>query len=340
MRISSEKKSAILVICAPFFLYHKIIIEELESRGHSIIWFSDRISENALYKLLLRCFPSIVAKLSSSSFERKFSILEVEFIRDVIVVKGEGLSSRVIKVLRKSIPKARFHFYLWDGIENVGGALKIAPLFDTVSTFDPEDAKRFGWRHRPLFANSAEEMLQVSVEPCAHDWVFIGSLHSDRYKILKCLVSNSSHLSTFVYGFIPGKLAWWLRHLINWSLWRPGKIKISTIPLNLKTVRQIVDKARACVDIEHPKQRGLTMRTIETLMSCRKLITTNSRIRDTDLFDESRVCIIDRNAPVIPENFLNTPFLPLDSSVRERYSIRGWVNEILEYEKRFDAKSI
>ena len=334
-----KKQTDTLVICAPFFSYHKSIIGELESRGHCVVWWSDRVSEKSFYKILLRSFPKTIAKLSTSSFTSKAHGLETKYIRNVLVVKGEGLSAVAVKSLRNSIPNARFHLYLWDGIENVCGATEIAPLFDSVSSFDLEDAKRFGWHHRPLFATNVEETPQVAVDRWEHDWVFIGSLHSDRYKILKHLVLNNTRLSFFVYGFIPGKLAWWLRHLTDWSLWRPGKIKISTVPLAPKMVKNIVDKARAVIDIEHPRQRGLTMRTIETLMAHRKLITTNARIRDTDLFDESRVFIIDRNAPVIPERFLDTPFLPLPSSIRERYSIRGWTNEILGNENSPMAKA-
>lgn len=321
-----------LVICAPFFSYHKVIVGELESRGHTVAWWSDRISENSLYKILLRIFPKTVAIFSRGSFERKSRILVKKYIRNVLVVKGEGLSAATVKLLRNSMPDARFHLYLWDGLENVRGALDIAPLFDTVSSFDPDDAKRFGWYYRPLFASNTENSPIVAMDCWEHDWIFIGSLHSDRYKILRRLVSNSANLRSFVYGFIPGKLAWLLRHITDLSLWQPSTIKISTLSLTSKMVRQIVDKSRAVVDIEHPRQRGLTMRTIETLMAHRKLITTNSRIRETDLFDESRVCIINRKDPVIPEQFLNTPFLPFSSSIRERYSIRGWMNDIFKNE--------
>jgi hypothetical protein len=329
----SDENPSILVICAPFFSYHKFIIEELESRGRRVVWWSDRISENSFYKILLRCFPKIVAWLSSSSFASKTSFLETKSIRDVLVVKGEGLSVTTVKNLRKSLRHARFHLYLWDGLENVCTAAEIAPLFDTVSSFDPEDCQRFGWHHRPLFARNNIDSPKILIESWKYDWVFIGSLHSDRYKILKCLVSNTLRLNSFVYCFIPGKLVYWLRHLTDWSLWSPGIIEISTIPLAPLMVERIVDESRVAIDIEHPRQRGLTMRTIETLMAHRKLITTNSRIRDTDLFDESRVCIIDRSAPVIPEKFLDTPFLPLESSIRERYSISGWANEIFGSEK-------
>lgn len=320
-----------LLICAPFFSYHIYIIDEINSSERNVVWWSDRISEKSLYKILLRIFPKVVARLSRGCFEGKARLLEKKYIRNVLVVKGEGLSVATVKSLQYSMPNARFHLYLWDGLENVCGAAEIAPFFDTVSTFDPEDAKSFGWHYRPLFARKTGSTPKLSIDRWKYDFVFIGSLHSDRYKILRSLVSNSVHLASFVYGFIPGKLSWCLRHLIDWSLWRPGSIKISTVPLTLQAIGQIVDEARAVVDIEHPRQRGLTMRTIETLMAHRKLITTNPNVGDTDLFDKSRVCIIDRNDPVIPEKFLDTPFLPIPFSVRKRYSIRSWTNEILEH---------
>ena len=318
-----------LLICPSFFSYHKSIFDEFESRGYCVVWWSDRVSERSFYKILLRCFPKSVAKLSVGGFIIKARRLETKYIKTILVVKGEGLSAATVKFLRKSIPDARFHLYLWDGTENVRGAAVIAPLFDTVSSFDPEDAKKFGWHHRPLFASGVEVTPQITTNRWKHDLVFIGSLHSDRYKILKRLVFNHAHLKSFVYGFIPGRLVWWLRHLTDWSLWKPGSIKISIIPLPQKMVRQIVDEARFVIDIEHRRQRGLTMRSIEALMAHRKLVTTNARIVESDLYDESRVCIIDRNTPVIPDKFLDTPFVPLSSSIRERYSIRGWLSDIL-----------
>jgi hypothetical protein len=271
----------------------------------------------------------MIAWLSTRIFLNRINELEIDFIQHVLVVKGEGLSLSAIRKLRKIMPNARFHLYLWDGIDNVPRATAIAPIFDNVSTFDADDARQFGWRYRPLFARNSSEAPARLNEYWVHDWVFVGSLHSDRYRILRNLVVTSTHLRSFVYGFIPGKLLWWLRYLVDWSLWAPGSINISTTSLSPEAVQQIVNEACAVIDIEHPNQRGLTMRSIETLMSHRKLITTNVHIRDTDLYDESRVCIIDRKNPIIPPKFLAASFRPLDPFVRERYSLNRWVDEVL-----------
>lgn len=329
MQNVNQKSPEALVICAPFFTYHQSIISELESRGMSVTWSNDRASDHSLYKILLRIMPHIVARLSTQYFIRRINRLNLRFIQHVLVVKGEGVSPSAIRAMRRSMPAARFHLYLWDGVDNVRGATAIAPLFDSVATFDPDDAQYFGWRYRPLFASNIALAPDVPEDGWEHDWTFIGSLHSDRFKILRKLLIINKDLHSFVYGFIPGKLIWLLRHLTNWSLWRPSTIKISTVPLPANKVRQIVERARAVIDIEHPNQRGLTMRTIETLMSHRKLITTNARIRDTDLYDKTRVCIIDRNVPFIPRSFFETNFRPLDENTRNRYSLKRWIDDII-----------
>lgn len=324
-----DEGPAALLICADFFSYHRSIIDELETRGLRVEWWSDRISDTSIYKLLLRGMPRVVAWLSTGGFIRRLDRLNTQQVREVLVVKGEGLSPAAVKCMRAAMPAASFHLYLWDGIDNVRGATAISRLFDTVATFDPDDARRFGWRHRPLFARNAESAIAMSGVPRIYDWIFIGSLHSDRYSVLRRLVFSNVQCRSFVYGFIPGKLVWWLRHVADWRLLRPGQIRVSMTPLSPESVQKIADQAKAVVDIEHPRQRGLTMRTIETLMSHRKLITTNARIRETDLYHESRVCVIDRKAPTIPVDFLETDFRPLPLAVRERYSLKRWVDDVL-----------
>lgn len=329
MHNTLKDRAEVLLICPDFFMYHRSIIHELESRGLGVKWLNDRVSNSSIYKLLLRCIPNTVSRLSAHSFIRLIQRLDVRYIRNIIVVKGEGMSPSVIRALSESMPDARLHLYLWDGVKNARGSALIAPLFDTVATFDPDDAKRFGWRYRPLFAKDIKYYTCAPEGEVIIDWVFIGTLHSDRWRILKRLLDTNQRLCSFVYVFIPGRLAWWLRHLTNWSIWRPKSIKLSKVSLTQDSIQKIVDGARAVLDIEHPCQKGLTMRSIETLLSHRKLITTNVRIRDSDLYDESRVCVIDRNKPVIPEAFLAGNFRPIEPSIRERYSLKNWVDDIL-----------
>ncbi len=71
------------------------------------------------------------------------------------------------------------------------------------------------------------------------------------------------------------------------------------------------------------------MRTLETLGARKKLVTTNSSVKFYDFYSEDNISIIDRNNPVISERFLNTPYKNVEPHVYRRYSLSGWLEEII-----------
>ena len=88
-------------------------------------------------------------------------------------------------------------------------------------------------------------------------------------------------------------------------------------------------QSKAVVDIQHPKQTGLTMRTIEMLGANKKIITTNSDIKHYDFYHPNNICIVKRNNVVVPTEFMTTPFVLVDERIKERYSINYFVLDIL-----------
>jgi hypothetical protein len=94
-------------------------------------------------------------------------------------------------------------------------------------------------------------------------------------------------------------------------------------------VMNLMTRTRAVVDIEHEKQSGLTMRTIETLGAARKLATTNPHIARYDFYTPKNIAILDRRAPRIPDGFLNGEYdHALQSAVR-RHELSRWVSDVV-----------
>jgi len=105
--------------------------------------------------------------------------------------------------------------------------------------------------------------------------------------------------------------------------------------LQSKSKKEIADyflNATAIIDIQHPKQHGLTMRTIEILPLQRKLITTNSEIKRYDFYHNENIMVIDRDDPILDEQFLLTPFKEIDPKIVHQYSVNGWVTKLLAAE--------
>lgn len=329
LNMQSTPRGHVLLVSPLTFSYHLSISETLRSMGYAVTWWDERASSATWYKLALRLFPAMTVRWSERSFLKRLRKLDSASITHVLVIKGEGLSRRVVLKIRETLASASMGLYLWDGVENVKGVSKILTVFDSVATFDPVDAKAFGWTYRPLFGRniSANKDIDASMQ---FDWCFIGTIHSDRHRVIHRLRQRYGSLSkNFVFGYFQSPVMLFMRRLLDWTLWLAPKGTLSTKPMSAADVAQVVECSRAVLDVEHPRQRGFTMRTIETLLAGKKLVTTNKHILNSDLYDPSRVCVINRINPYIPAEFLDQPYLPVSDSLRHYYSCEGWAAELL-----------
>ena len=307
--------------------------------GYSVTWWDERSSTATWYKFALRLFPILAVRWSEHSFLTRLGKLEPGSISHVLVIKGEGLSNRVAIKIHETFPQASMGLYLWDGVENVKGVFNIMPVFNSVATFDPVDAKKFGWIYRPLFWRDISVSKKVP-EPALFDWCFIGTIHSDRHRVIHRLRQlDGKEGRSFVFAYFQSPLVLLLRRLIDWTLWFAPKESLSTKPMSSAAIAQIVGSSSAVLDVEHPRQRGLTMRTIETLFAGKKLVTTNEYILKSDLYNPSRVHLICRLNPFIPTEFLSKPFLTISEDLRRYYSCVGWAEELLALQDEAKKKT-
>ncbi len=100
--------------------------------------------------------------------------------------------------------------------------------------------------------------------------------------------------------------------------------------MSKKQTVELVSKSKVIIDIEHLKQKGLTMRTLEMLGSNKKIITTNKEVLNYDFFDENNICVIDRNNPIINKSFFESDFRIIDEEIYNKYSINKWVETIFK----------
>jgi hypothetical protein len=298
--------------------------------GYHVTWWDDRASESTWYKIALRLFPAMTVRWSERSFLSRLDQLDAASVSHVLVIKGEGMSPRVAVKMRDTLVSASMGLYLWDGITNVRGVSKILSAFDSIASFDPVDANTFGWKYRPLFGrNMPVQKNDATVEQ--FDWCFIGTIHSDRHRVIHRLRRRSGPQSNnYVFGYFQSPVILFTRRLLDWTLWLAPKGSLSTRPKSAAELAQVVERSKAVLDVEHPRQRGLTMRTIETLLAGKKLVTTNNHILDSKLYHPSRVCVISRSNPEIPLEFLEQPFLPLSDALVRQYSCEGWATELLD----------
>ncbi|WP_297107181.1 hypothetical protein [uncultured Devosia sp.] len=319
----------ILLICPKFFSYPARMMAAFGQLGYATVWWDDRPSHNTAFKAALRYFSRLTSQLSTPHFLSKITAEPVNSFEHVVVVKGEALSRAAVLAMRARFPRARFSLYLWDAVKNARSGGRIAPLFDAVSTFDPRDSSRGGWEYRPLFPSISE----THAEPAGdyqYDWSFVGTIHSDRAAVLSRLerAVGPAHPG-YVFGYFPSPLLYALKFMFSDYVRRSPSGRFSLVPLPIEDVERIVRSSRASVDIEHVRQTGLTTRCFDALFAGRKLISTNRLLLDSRLYHSSRVCVVDRTAPAVPESFFAEPFLSLDIETRYAYSALSWARHVL-----------
>jgi hypothetical protein len=329
MNEASRKNARVLLISPLTFSYHVAICEALQQIGYEPTWWNDKASASTAYKIALRLFPRLTRRWTQAHFLRLADALAPDSVDHILVIKGEGLDARTIAHLRSRQPRATLGLYLWDSVDNVKGAGSIAPLFDAISTFDPVDARENGWHYRPLFARhvalSAPEQANKDF-----DWCFIGTIHSDRHKVITRLRRAGGPQRSFVFAYFQSPFVLRVRKLFDWTLRSAPASTLSTTPMPAAEVAAVIARSRAVLDVEHPRQRGLTMRTIETLLTGKKLLTTNRHLVDCDLYDASRAQMIDRHAPTLSQAFLDAPVRPVTPELRARYTCESWIAELLD----------
>ena len=330
MNGNGEKGKRILMFCVSFFGYEKRLADALREAGYRVDLYDERPSNGFVGKVCVR----LGLKAYQGVINRRLKKI-VEENRDgeydyVFVVKGEAMDAAQIRLLRQAYPKAQFVLYLWDSVNNIPRGKEKLPLYDRVLTFDPMDAQTYGIPYLPI-PYGKEPARQPAQEQCRYDVVFVGTAHSVRPRVVKQIESicRENGRSCYSYFYSPHKLVYLLNKLTNPDYRYLSKGEVHFTPMSARELYALYGASRCVLDIEHPKQKGTTTRPVEMLPLGKKIITTNTYVKDFPFYNENNFCIVDRDDPKFDVAFLDTPYLPVSDELLECYSPRSFVKALL-----------
>ena len=320
----------VLLIAPRFFGYDRDIMAEIQRQGATVDFLPDRPFDQPAMSALTKLLPRWVFPAVDRLYERLLTEFGVTQYDVVLVVNGQTLSTHILRLLRKAYATAQFVLYMWDSLANRSHVRANLIHFDRVYTFDPADAARYQVRLRPLFyVDGFNEANPLGLAARYHI-SFVGTAHTDRFAVIDTLRNRlPERVRSFWYLYLQAP---WVMHyyrLTNANMRHARLRDFHFIPLEKKIVQSVFAESYSVLDIEHPRQVGLTIRTFETLGANKKLVTTNAGVREYDFFSEENICVIDRKSPKIPQQFFDTPFVPLPHAIRQRYSIEGWLSDLL-----------
>ncbi len=316
----------ILLFSQFFFGYEEKIANKMRQMGAEVSLYDEMSVKKAIERAILKVSPGVFHK-RTEKYYLDLLLKEKEKQFDYILfIDCEMPTSVVLHNYRQTFPNAKFCLHLWDSLDNLKGVNKKFKFFDHITSFDRVDAERNKIMFRPLFFGD-DYRASNNRKQYLYDLSFIGTIHSDRYSIIKKL--KGAVPDFYIYPYLQSIFIYYFYKATKKEFWSTELNDFKFGKIDSKEIAQIIDESKAVLDIQHPQQTGLTMRTLEMVGMKKKLVTTNSDIKNYVFYNPNNICIIDRRKPFIPSSFFEQEYIDISEDIYEYYSLDQWVLGVL-----------
>ena len=327
-----ESKKSILFICPAFFGYEIAIKDALVKNGYEVDFFDERTSNNSLLKAIFRVKKSLLNRVIAKHYEKILKEISTKKYDYFFLIKGEVVPEDFIIKFKTLNPTAKLIYYTYDSIKNNNSnSVYILKHFDECFSFDFEDVKNIPQLRMKHLFYTDEFLSGENSAQRKYDIAFVGTLHSNRFSIMKRLFGHFAN--TFVFYYMPAK---WFFYLEKFTKPEFKPIKISDVSFDKMSkldVANVFKSSKSILDIQRFGQSGLTMRTFEVLASGAKLVTTNKFIKEVEFFNTENIILIeDLNDQKLIVDIVkqvseeSKPILSKDMGF-EQYHVNTWVRE-------------
>lgn len=324
------KGKRILFLCVQWFDLEKDIVTQLEKHGAEVTYFDERPANNNFTKGLLRINRDLLEKRVKKYYANILDQINDKQFDFLFVNRGEVVPESFLEQFIQLYPNCKRIFYTWDSFANLGHSVNILKYFHKKFTFDKKDASEYEIGFRPLYFMDRYSKINNTTKNENIDLLFLGTAHSDRYIISNQIADwcKQNDLVPYNYYFMQGKFVYFYKKFFDKSFNAFDYKKLSFKSLTSEEVIELYERSNVILDISHPNQSGLTMRTFETIGAKKKLITTNSNIKDYPFYNPNNICVIDRKQPKLTKDFFTNQYQFQTEEMYYRCSIDGWIEDI------------
>ena len=324
-------RTRILLFSPAFFGYENKIKNKMENLGAIVDIFDERSINKNWQKAILKINPNIFNSLTERYYFNILNKIKHNKYDYILFIKCDMPTVKVLSVYKETFTKAKMCLHMWDSIKNIPNIKEKFVYFDYISSFDRNDCKNNTFIHfRPLFYCD-EYKKQDKRGLFKYDLCFIGTIHSDRYKILKIIKKNAEQagLKIFVYPYLQSKFIYYFYKLTKREFKNTKITDFKFEKLSASEIAEIVDESNVIIDIQHPNQTGLTIRTIEMIGMNKKIMTTNQDVINYDFYNRNNITMLYRNQNKFNLNNLYEKYQEIDSKIYKSYSLENWIYDVL-----------
>ena len=315
--------------------YLNSLEEELSKRVGKLFILKNEL-DGGNKKQPYKIFYKIARKLSNECLLKKYFfkyrekkikevIAKYKKIDYFLILGNVDFSNFFFEKFKVKFPDAKIVLYLWDKLEYTSWKEKLK-YFNYIFSYDRIESKEKDFIFRPTFY--VNECLNDIPENKKNDLYYIGGLREEkRYDYLnylkKYLEKNKINVCFKLY--IDKEKKKMLPQNYDKKIIIERKIPY-------KENIEILKNSNVVLDLKYKNQNGLTLRVYEAIGSGIKMITDNEDIINYDFYNENNIKVIQNISDIekIDINFFKTPAEVIDEEIKEKYSVKGFLDEILK----------
>lgn len=330
-----------------YFDLHVPIVDELKRQGHEVYVVKDK------------AFPFDCRLVSNTGVQRYVSIF-LEKIYDqrkyywtkeisnnpnlqekydlLLCINGVSFHPRLLLHLKKINPKIRSLLYLWD-TQQYYNYLHYERYFDKIVTFDWNDSVKYERLELlPAYWQPSHP------KPIKYDLSIIGSDHDGRFEIISkiyCQLEEAGCSSFMkVVKHEPREPRGWRKYIIRYKKQyeakmvdfnrKKGSPLISSETFSINNILDIIDQSNCVLDTDRPSQSGATQRVVWSLARGKKIISTNTSLKNMPFYRKDQFRFIDRDNPKVDIEFIKEKKeFPISDEILA-LRIDRWVNRLID----------
>jgi len=322
----------ISVISLDHWNYDKHIVTTLRNKGFEATHINFGKYQHANFlERIKNAYAKLFLKQNPKKTKRQEYILEtlVQLGKQdqILVINPDLIDKKYHLEIKKHTHK--YIAYLYDSMARYPVNHLLDGVFDNIFSFDPDDVKQFNFQKTTNYIYLDKQPLRFLETP-KYQAFYIGTRDS-RLRLLKEIAQKLDFLK-IAYLFIIVEKKNWKKKIA--ALFFKDK-EINAIQYRKHRVHQedmgsFYDQTNVIVDLVRDQQSGLSFRIFEAMAFQKKIITSNTSIKEYDFYDPKNIMILDENQLHIDPDFFKTPYVPIPENIYNNYTLSHWVKLVFE----------
>ena len=226
-----------------------------------------------------------------------------------IILTDNGYNFKIAEYIKRKNPEAKVIFSYRNVIDDKNKKILKDKNIDTIWTFDNEDAKKYNIDFFPQFYHSCISKEDLDNTKIEYDSIFLGAA-KDRENIVIDLDKKMKDIG----------LKTDFRIVHNRKEFVPYEEYL-----------EMIKRSKTITDIVGERQRGLTLRALESIYYSKKLITNNKDIKKYDFYNKNNIFVIGEDDDKKLKDFINSKYeIENQEEYIKKYSYENWVKTLIK----------